>query len=349
MGRVTIDDVARRARVSVATVSRALRGLPNVSPHTRERVLAAARELDYRPDPNASRLAAGKTHTVAMAVPSPSLWYSGQVVAGAEAVLSASGYDLMLFVVADEASRRRLLAGPDRLGKRVDGLIMVDCAPEEPTDFPLVTVGAEVEGHPCAVIDNRAAGAMAAQHLLELGHREIGLIGGDPDVDPSTTQGLRRTGFLDALAEGGVSVPAQWDLDGGFSVVGGYEAMAEMLAGPRRPTAVFAMSDDMAFGALRAAAEVAVTVPGELSVIGFDDHAIAFTVGLSTVRQDPEALGAAGAHLLVDLLADPHAPPRRIEEPTELVPRESTGPRPRKMTLELAEGGGGDGSRVEGV
>ncbi len=349
MGRVTIDDVARRARVSVATVSRALRGLPNVSPHTRERVLTAARELDYHPDPNASRLAAGKTRTVAMAVPSPSLWYSGQVVAGAEAVLSASGYDLMLFVVADAASRRRLLAGPDRLGKRVDGLIMVDCAPDVPTDFPLVTVGAEIDGHSCAVIDNRAAGAMAARHLLELGHREIGLIGGDPDVDPASTQGLRRTGFLDALVQGGVSVPRRWDRDGGFSVVGGYEAMAEMLAGSDRPTAVFAMSDDMAFGALRAAAEAGVSVPDELSLIGFDDHAIAFTVGLTTVRQDPEALGAGGAHLLVELLEDPATPPRRVEEPTELVPRESTAPRPRKMTLHLAEDRGAGESRVEGV
>lgn len=326
MARVTIDDVAQKARVSVATVSRALRGMPNVSPHTRERVLTAARDLDYHPDPNASRLAAGKTHTVAMAVPSPSLWYSGQVVAGAEAVLSSSGYDLMLFAVPDEGSRRRLLSGPHRLGKRVDGMIMVDCAPTEPVDFPLVTVGAEAAGHSCAVIDNHAAGAAAARHLLELGHERIGLIGGDPKVDPASTQGRRRAGFLQTLETAGVALPAEWDLDGGFSTVGGYEAMGELLAGRHRPSAVFAMSDEMAMGALRAAHEGGVRVPVELSVVGFDDHGLSFTVGLTTVRQDPEALGAAGARLLLELLADPSAPVRRIEEPTALVPRESTAP-----------------------
>ncbi len=326
MARVTIDDVAQRARVSVATVSRALRGMPNVSPHTRDRVLAAARELDYHPDPNASRLAAGKTRTVAMAVPSPSLWYSGQVVAGAEAVLSSSGYDLMLFAVPDEPARHRLLAGPHRLGKRVDGMIMVDCAPDEPVDFPLVTVGAEGDGHSCAVIDNHAASATAARHLLELGHELIGLIGGDPKVDPTSTQGRRRAGFLDTLEASGVTVPPEWDLDGGFSTVGGYEAMIDLLACVRRPTAVFAMSDEMALGALRAAYEHGVRVPEELSVVGFDDHGLAFTAGLTTVRQDPEALGAAGARLLVELLADPSVTVRRIEEPTELVVRESTAP-----------------------
>ncbi len=323
--RVTIEEVASRAGVSMATVSRALRGLPNVSPATRARVLTVAEALHYRPNPNASRLARGKTHTVAMAVLSPSLWYTGQVIAGAEAVLSASGYDLALLTISSPEVRHRLLGEPSSLASRVDGLVLVDTVPEidRPRSMPIVTVGAESPRLDCAVIDNYAGAAAAARHLLELGHDEVALIGGDPDAGPDTSQGSRRQGFLETLAAGGVEVPERRIVNGGFSVVGGYEAMGELLAAERF-TAVFAMSDEMAMGAMRAAREAGVRIPEDVSMVGFDGHDLAFTVGLTTVHQDPELLGCEGARLLLERLDEPGGERVRLEIPTRLVVRDST-------------------------
>ncbi|MFP5331690.1 MAG: LacI family DNA-binding transcriptional regulator [Acidimicrobiia bacterium] len=334
MPRVTIEKVAERAGVSVATVSRALRGLPNVSPKTRERVMSVAAMLNYRPDPNAARLAAGRTRTVAVGVVAIPIWYTGQVVSGIEAVLTSRGYDLTLLLIADELVRSRALGDVGGgVSKRADGAIIVDLVPTatermllEEQRVPWVMVGADCPSIDSVVIDNEAGAAAATRHLVELGHRVIGLISGGPAAFPAASPTQRRTGFLRTIGEAGMRFDPAYERVGDFSALGGYEAMQSLLALPKPPTAVFAMSDVMAMGALRTCQEAGLDVPGDVSVVGFDDVDWAFTVGLTTVRQDATELGAVAARLMVERLEGAEHDRQVMTVPTELVVRDSTAP-----------------------
>lgn len=332
MPRVTIEKVAERAGVSVATVSRALRGLPNVSPRTRDRVVEVAAMLNYRPDPNAARLAAGRTKTIAVGVVAIPIWYTGQVVSGIEAVLTTLGYDLTLILIADDLVRSRALGDVGGgVSKRADGAIIVDLVPTpserqllEEQRLPWVMVGADCPTIDSVVIDN-VDGAMAAtRHLLELGHTRLGLISGGPAAFPAASPPQRRAGFLRALDEAGVRFDPNAERVGDFSALGGYEAMHSLLGLRNRLTAVFAMSDEMAMGAMRACHEAGLDVPGDVSIIGFDDVDWAFTVGLSTVRQDATELGAIAARLMVERLEGDECERRLVTVPTQLVERSST-------------------------
>ncbi|HVR32117.1 MAG TPA: LacI family DNA-binding transcriptional regulator [Acidimicrobiia bacterium] len=329
---MTIEKVAERAGVSVATVSRALRGLPNVSPKTRDRVVSVAAMLNYRPDPNAARLAAGRTRTVAVGVVAIPIWYTGQVVSGIEAVLTNRGYDLTLLLIADELVRTRALGDVGGgVSKRADGAIIVDLVPTVTERLllaehrlPWVMVGADCPTIDSVVIDNVAGAMSATRHLLSLGHTRLGLISGGPAAFPSSSPPERRTGFLRALDEAGVRFDPNHERVGDFSALGGYEAMQALLDLRQRPTAVFAMSDEMAMGAMRACEEAGLTVPGEMSVVGFDDVDWAFTVGLTTVRQDAAELGAIAARLMIERLEGEACDRRLVSVPTELVERSST-------------------------
>jgi LacI family transcriptional regulator, repressor for deo operon, udp, cdd, tsx, nupC, and nupG len=325
---VTIDDVARESGVSVATVSRAVRGLPNVSPVTRQRVLEVASELRYRPDPNASRLAAGKTGVVAMAVPSITSWYTGQAMAGVEAVLAAAGFELSVTLLSDAATRDRVVAEPASLAKRADALILLDLVPATPhgevdPSFPVVVVGDRSELVDSVSIDNVAGGEIAGDHLIALGHRRIAVIAGSAHEVATAVTERRTAGLGRALDRLGVALDPDLRAFGNFSALGGYEAMQEILLGPGRPTAVFALSDDMAMGAMRAAIEAGLSVPEDLSVVGFDDHELAFTVGLTTVAQDPADLGAKGAQIIVDRLLGHSGPIRAVRSEVHLEIRTS--------------------------
>lgn len=332
MARVTIEKVAERAGVSVATVSRALRGLPNVSPKTRDRVVSIAAMLNYRPDPNAARLAAGRTRTIAVGVVAIPIWYTGQVVAGVEAVLTSQGYDLSLLLIADDLARARALGDVGGgVSKRADGAIIVDLMPTlaerqllAEQRVPWVMVGADCPTIDSVVVDNVEGAMSAVRHLLELGHTAIGLISGGPADFPAPSPPERRAGFLQALAEAGVRFDPKKERIGDFSALGGYEAMQALLDLSERPTAVFAMSDEMAMGAIRACHEAGLDVPGDISVVGFDDVDWAFTMGLTTVRQDATELGARAARLMIERLEGGQCERRLVTVPTELVQRSST-------------------------
>jgi LacI family transcriptional regulator, repressor for deo operon, udp, cdd, tsx, nupC, and nupG len=328
----TIEDVAREAGVSVATVSRAMRGLPNVAPSTREHVLAVAARLDYRADPSAARLAAGRTRAVAIAVPMLDSWYFSKVMAGAEAVLSEAGYDLLAFTIDSDERRHRALGGP--LVKRVDGVILVDLRipHEEATalaagDVPIVTIGFEIAGASAVMVDDLGIAERAVEHLVALGHRDIALLGGVTD-DPLrfTVPELRRAGYRRALRRHGIEHRHRYEAHGNFSVEGGREAMASLLDRDDPPTAVFAMSDEMAFGALREIWDRGLDVPGDVSVVGVDDHDIAAVVGLTTMQQEVASHGAVAARQLLDHLEQRElAATVRCAE-TTLVVRSTTGP-----------------------
>jgi LacI family transcriptional regulator, repressor for deo operon, udp, cdd, tsx, nupC, and nupG len=331
----SIGDVAARAGVSVATVSRALRGLPNVAPSTRERVLAAAQELRYVADPYAARLAAGRTKSIGMVVPLYTQWFFTQVVAGAEAVLTAAGYEVLLYNIGGVEGRKRFLA-EQPFRKRVDGLICVDLpmaeADEEAlkaAETPIVLVGTRSTHFSTVTIDNHAAAMVATRHLANLGHVRIGLISNladDPLGFPAPLE--RRSGYRQVLADYELEPQPELDVSGNFSIHGGAEAMAQLLAAQRPPTAVFAESDEMAFGALKTIRDAGLSVPGDVSVIGFDDHDLAEFSGLTTIAQPVVGQGETAGELLLRQLDDGEPGVTHRELPTKLIVRSTTGPVP---------------------
>lgn len=329
---VTIEEVARRANVSVATVSRALRGLPNVAPSTRSRVEQVARDLSYQVDSYASRLATGRSDTVGLAVPNIRSWYFGQVAAGIEAVLADAGLDVLLHSVDDSAGRARLLSGQSSVRRRLDGLILIDVLLSlserhilAGDHIHVVTVGQHTAEFPSVTVDNRRAARDATRHLIDLGHRRIGLIRGSSHTSlPFDVPGHRRQGYVEALLDAGFDYHPDLEADGGFSVAGGSEAMVHLMSESRRPTAVFAMSDEMALGAMKTASDLGLRVPEDVSVMGFDDHELASVFGLTTVHQDPEAQGATAGRLLLGLAEDPTTEIEHLVSETTLVIRRTT-------------------------
>jgi LacI family transcriptional regulator, repressor for deo operon, udp, cdd, tsx, nupC, and nupG len=332
----TISDVASEAGVSVATVSRALRGLPNVSTDTRARVVEAAARLRYQPDPHASRLATGRTKTIGMAVPLLDRWYFGKVVAGVESVLTSSAHDLILYEVDGEAALRRFLSESAPYRKRTDGLILAELT--VPRDLltglvaagvVMATLGDQTGEFPSVCIDNEAAARLVMSHLIDLGHRRIGVIGGQSSAPIHfDVPDLRLRGALAALEDAGIPPAPAHVQSGAFTVNGGFEAMTKMLQHPEAPSAVFAFSDEMAIGAIRAVRDHGLEVPGDISVAGFDDHDVSWALGLTTVAQPVVGLGEGVARLLLERLDDPRAPARHLVHEVALVERATTGPAP---------------------
>jgi LacI family repressor for deo operon, udp, cdd, tsx, nupC, and nupG len=309
--RARIEDVAQAAAVSVATVSRALRGLPNVADSTRARVIEVALQLQYEPDPAAARLAAGRTRTVIIVVPHLASWYFSTVIAGAEAVCNESGYEFLVVGVGSQTECDRLLDERSRLERRADGVVLVNlpasaaqAASLRDRGVSLSTIGTRTPGAPSVFIDDVEVGRLAAVTLAGLGHVRIGLISGLGD-DPLNFQVPKRraTGFVAGLAEFGVPFDQQMEAGGNFGIDGGQEAMAALLERDEPPTAVFAMSDEMAFGALMELKRCGLTAGVDVSVLGVDDHDVARVLELSTIRQQVAAQGAAAARLLISAMS----------------------------------------------
>jgi LacI family transcriptional regulator, repressor for deo operon, udp, cdd, tsx, nupC, and nupG len=329
----SIEDVAKLAGVSIATVSRSLRGLPDVATATRDRVLAAARELNYVASPFAARLASGRAATVGVVVPFVHRWYFAEVLGAVENVLHRAGFDLLLYNLGDREGRERFFdLMPVR--KRVDAivfasLVLTDAEADalDNLNVPVGMVGVDRPGWHSTRIDDEEAARSAVRHLVELGHRRIALIGGDTN-DPMrfTAPHHRRVGYLDALRDAGIGYDPDLEILGYFTVDGGEAATKILLDRPQRPTGLFAESDEMAYGAIRAIRRAGLRVPWDVAVVGFDDHASAELLDLSTVRQPVvEQAEDLTARLLATITA-PDAEPLARVLPTELVVRGSTDP-----------------------
>lgn len=340
----SIIDVAREAGVSVATVSRALRGLPNVAEHTRRRVTRAAEELQYVADANASRLAAGRTMSIGVLVNSLSNWYMAQIASGVEATASAAGYDVVLYQ-SERLGSPALISPATTYRKRVDGLIVAIPVPHPSlveelaaSDLPVVTAGAIWPNFLGVGVDDWGAAATATRHLINLGHERIALIGDDPSSG-NHQAAARRRGYQDALSTAGRDIDPDLDMDGRFTVTGGAEAMATLLSGGRLPTGIFAMSDEMALGALRTLTSAGLAVPDDLSIVGFDDHQIARCTQLTTISQPVTQIGEVAASLLLERLADGRNPAdtgKSVALGTKLCVRTTTGPSHRGRKLQEA-------------
>jgi LacI family transcriptional regulator, repressor for deo operon, udp, cdd, tsx, nupC, and nupG len=311
---VGILDVARHAGVSAATVSRALRGLPNVSRDTRTKVLTAADELGYAASPLASALATGRMRSVGVVLPQAGRWFFAEVLGGIEAALRRHGYDLVLHVLADD-NRRAEFFGSLPVRRRVDALLLVSLAVSDAEaavlhelGLPLAWVGEPVAGVHGELVDDTEAARLAVRHLVDLGHRRVAAIGGPLDGPRASAPAVRRTsGYREVLADAGLEARPEWLRDGEFTPDGARRAVLELFTqiGPddEPPTALFCQSDEMAFGALGALRDLGLRCPEDVSVVGLDGHELAATFDLTTVAQPVQDLGAHAARWLVGRLA----------------------------------------------
>lgn len=332
---VGINEVAQRAGVSTATVSRALSGNGHVAEETRARVLAAALELEYVVSSNASSLATGRTKNVGVVIPFLNRWFYGAVIEGAESALLGHGYDLTLYNLSGGGEERTSVFEHFLLRKRVDAVITLalELTPNEVSRLhdlgkPMVGIGGSIEGVRTLSIDDIGVAKLATEHLLSLGHRVIAHIGGNSDSEMDFhVPSKRRVGYEAALRELEVEPDPELFQAADFTIPGGYAAAKQLLGNPRkRPTAIFAASDEMAIGAILAARDLGLSVPEDISVIGVDDHELSDFFGLSTIAQFPALQGRIAVDLVMDQLNPGHreATQSNMDLPFELIVRSST-------------------------
>jgi LacI family transcriptional regulator len=326
----TIKDVAKIAGVSTTTVSHVINKTRFVSENLSERVTHAITELNYQPYGLARSLRKKQSGTIGIVIPDNANPFFAEVVRGVEDKCFKSGYSVFLCNSDGEPAKERnylkLL-----MEKGVDGLVLVSIGDDRETmellenrEIPKVIVDREISGlHMDSVlVDNQQGGYEAARFLIELGHQKIGCIMGPSNVTPS---GQRVKGFKKALKENGLFLDESMITKGDFKSRGGYEGLKTLMQGNVVPTAIFISNDMMAIGALNAARELGVNVPERLSLVGFDDIALASLIipNLTTVAQPKYELGETGAELLLKRINDRDRPESRIVLKTRLVKRET--------------------------
>jgi LacI family transcriptional regulator len=334
--RVTIRDVASRAGVSVATVSRVFNDSGPVHEETRLRIREAARELRYAPNSAARSLSTRRTNTLGVLLPDLHGEFFSEIIRGIDVAVQRRHYHLI--VSSSHNARSEVEAALRAMRGRVDGLILMSpdvdaetLVAELPDGLPVVLLN-------CAVRDDRfdgleidnAGGTRAmVEHLVACGHRRIALIQGAPRNHDAAE---RRRGYRAALRAAGIERRPEWEHPGDFTDAAGHAGAAALLRLTPRPTAILAANDAMAIGALSAVREAGLRVPEDVAVVGFDDVPIARYVHppLTTVRVNISALGARAAETLLESLVDggPHQP-RHVVLPTALVVRGSCGCRDR--------------------
>jgi LacI family transcriptional regulator len=330
----TASDVARLAGVSRTTVSFVLNNTPGkkISEATRQRVLEAAAELDYRPHPEARRLALIRHHSVGLFIcHTHSLFsdaYISRLIGGITQVLNRERFQLVLQPLRLDQSEYLQLAIQDS----VDGVILLNThdgdrglAEIAAAGFPLVVIGTLSDREISQVdIDNRAAAARVTQHLIDLGHRDIAMIAHAPLVYYAAQERLE--GFRRTLKANRLGTKEAWIRRGDFTEESGQRCMRELLSLPERPTAVFAGNDMIAYGALKAIKDAGLNVPHDISLAGFDDDFLSCYLNppLTTLSVPAAALGARAAQLLIrQLLNLKHAKPERVILTARLAERES--------------------------
>jgi LacI family transcriptional regulator len=305
-----ILDVALKAGVSIATVSRVVNKSDHkVNPATREKVLAAIKELDYRPNALAKGLLMKKTMTIGIIIPDISNPYYAEIVRGIQDTADLAGYAVMLHNTDGKQERiiryiyllrEKSVDGVIFCGGIINGYETLSILKE--LKERVVVVGRHEVDFPAVMVDNMGGATQAVEHLIALGHRLIGCIGG-PDGSPTAVD--RLTGYRNALAQNGIALDERLVKRGTWSPESGYLLARELLAGPERPTAVFSANDQMAFGVIKAAREMGLNVPQDLAVVGFDNvpPGSYFDPPLTTVEIPMYDIGVATMRMLIDLLS----------------------------------------------
>jgi LacI family transcriptional regulator len=329
---ITIKDVAVHAKVSVTTVSHVVNGTRFVSDAARERVQQAIAALNYVPSALARSLKSSRTHTVGMMIPNNSNPYFAEIIRGIEDTCFEAGFNVILCNSDDDPMKQstyvRVLSE-----KQVDGLIVLSSGSDvelldtlRTANMPLVVVDREIDDLAADLVEvnHEAGGYLATQHLLTLGHSRIACIAGPQSLSPSRQ---RVDGYRRALMEAGVAGDNKLMRSADFTSAGGHAAMSSLLAMKNRPSAVFASNDLMAIGAICAAAAAGLVVPDDISIIGFDDIALAAYSNppLSTIAQPKQQTGELAASLLLQRIAEPSRELQREILQPRLCVRQSTG------------------------
>lgn len=327
-----IKEVATRAGVSTATVSRVFSGGAGVKPHLVERVREAARHLNYQPNRIARNLRQRQTRTVGVIIPDIENPFFTSVVCGIEEVLQAAGYSLLLANSRENPKREQFNARTLQ-AEGAAGIIFTPSGPDSApyrvmaeAGMPLVAVSRVPEdlAIDSVTVANREGARKAAAYLIALGHRRIALISGPAWISAARERYL---GYQDAFREAGLPLPPDLVQYADFRQHGGYTAMRALLALAEPPTAVFAGNNLMTLGALQAIHERGLPIPSGIAVLGFDDMpwAVSLNPPLTAVAQPAYEAGVAAARMLLERLADPHRPVRSVVLETELKVRASCG------------------------
>lgn len=336
MTDLTLEDIAKQAGVSRSTVSRVVNNHPNVSDKVRKHVLEVIQNTGFHPNAAARTLASQRSWTIGLLLPqSVSLFFTDpyypHLTKGIAQACNQHGYTLALFLVSNKEDEEQIFPRIHRRGL-LDGIIiqsghygdqsiigrMVDAKK------PFVVAGRPFRSENVSFVDvdNIQAACGAVEHLIRLGYRRIATITGP---NASTVGIDRKEGYLTALRTHRLEVNPALIIEGDFTEASGYAAMQTLL--PARPEAVFAASDIMAIGAMRAAQDAGLNIPADIAFIGFDDLPLASlsSVPLTTVRQPVVQFGAKSVEVLLDLIENGIDPPRHVVMDTELVVRETCG------------------------
>lgn len=335
MAAVTIRDVARKAGVGVGTVSRVLNDSPMVSEETRQKVQTAIKSLDYSPSSVARRLSRGRSMSVAVIAPFFTRRSYVERLQGIEHVLSAGGYELILYNVETESRRDECLRVVLR-GDSIDGILILSLTPSDADAerlvqqrVPAVLIDAYHPLLPSVSIDDVAGGQAATNHLISLGHRRIAYIGEhlEDNLFKSRVVVDRYSGYRKALAEAGIPFRPEYHGQGNYGWRDARRMALDIFSLEERPTALFAYCDTMAYGVMEAAQTCGITIPRDLSLIGFDDVEITQYFQLTTIHQPLYESGARGAALLLDYIdSDDDQELQHVLLPTKLVTRQTTAP-----------------------
>lgn len=331
----TIYDVAERAGASIATVSRVLNGSDRVSDETRALILAAVDELGYEPKVEARTRARKQIGRLGVLTPYFTADSFVDRLRGVAAALIDLPYELVVYDVASRAQRDRYLSNV-ALTRQVDGLVVIGLPFDDALASRLIkrrlpVVQIMTQEQPFSrrfttiVIDDAAAGRMAAEHLLGRGHWRFGFVGAAEPADTGAGFGTSNLdGFRQALALAGVPLPDAYVSLAPFGLEQARGQARQFLDMPVPPTAIYAASDTQAIGVLSAARQRGLAVPGDLAVVGFDDIEMAEFVGLTTVGQPLKESGRLAVELLLGHMVEPARPAQQIDVPLTLRERATT-------------------------
>lgn len=328
--RATIHDVARIAGVSAATVSKVINGRYGVAPGTAQRVQEVIKELRYESSLVARSLRSHRTNVIGILV-SEFEPFSAEILKGVSQAIGGTGYEVLAY---SGDGRARTAVGWERSylsrlsGTLIDGAILVTpTAVDFDSSVPVVAIDPHTgpSGMPTVDSDNFKGAIVATEHLLALGHRRIGFLGGRPDLESSR---LREEGYQTALINAGVPVDPELLRVGGYRRESAQAPAHELLSLPRRPTAIFAANDLSAMATLDVAGELGLVVPHDLSVVGFDNvpESALTTPPLTTISQQIQRMGSEALDLLIHLMDGTVERSTHVCLPTELIERSSTRP-----------------------
>ena len=330
----TLEDIARALKVSKMTVSRAINNHPEISRETRERILAVAQKMNYRPNQFARALTTNRSYLIGIVGPDLMHSYFAEICRGVESQARPSGYQNL--ICSTDEDPRKEMAEIEALLSRTDGLIVASAISDKETKFyrqlirdggRIVLIDRLLEGLKVSAVitDDVQVGILATRHFINLGHRRIGHLRGTL----ASTSRQRFEGFIRAMTDAGLPVPPEAIRDCGFTEDDGYLAMKSWIADGELPTAIFAANDPAAIGAMTALHEAGIRVPDDVAIVGAGKihYGDMLRVPLTTVTWSTLEMGQAAASLLLDSITERSNTARQVVVKPELVIRESCGGR----------------------